>query len=99
MPHYYSQRMLNPFHGIVNVVEIEGADVVCSDGETWALFVRGTTKVAELPDGSRHEVETPEVKYGLWSRRESRSPRQTPCFPSLTNNAVCRGLLREQLFA
>lgn len=90
--------MLNPFHGIVNVVEIEGADAVCSDSETWTLFVHGTTEVAELPDGSRHQVETAEVKYGLWSRRESR-PKPMPCFPSLTNNAVCRGLLREQLFA
>jgi len=60
--------MLNPFHGIVNVVEIDGADAVCSDGETWTLFVHGLKDTAELPDGSRCEVETPEVKYGVWSR-------------------------------
>ncbi|HEX9802499.1 MAG TPA: hypothetical protein VGB35_04535 [Gammaproteobacteria bacterium] len=70
MPECYSQRMLNPFHGIVNVVEIEGADAVCSDGENWTLFVHGTREVAEMADGRRHEVETTEVKYGVWSRRE-----------------------------
>jgi len=76
MPTCYSQRMLNPFHGIVNVVEIEGADAVCSDGETWTLFVHGEKETAELADGTRQEVETPEVKYGVWSRHEGlkRSP-------------------------
>ena len=67
MPHCYSQRMLNPFHGIVNVIEINGADAVCSDGETWTLVVHGEK---EFADGSRQEDETPDVKYGVWSRRQ-----------------------------
>lgn len=31
MPHCYSQRMLNPYHGIVTV-EIDVADAACSGG-------------------------------------------------------------------
>ncbi len=70
MPECYSQRMLNPFHGIVNVIEIAGADAVSSDGENWTLFVHGEHETAELADGTRQEVETPDVKFGVWSARQ-----------------------------
>lgn len=69
MPECYSQRMLNPFHGIVNVIEIAGADAVSSDGETWTLFVHGERETCELADGSRQAVETPDVKFGVWSAK------------------------------
>jgi hypothetical protein len=41
MPQYYSQRMLNPYHGLVQVVEIDGADAVSRDGLTWTLYLQG----------------------------------------------------------
>ena len=37
MARLYSQRMLNRFHGIVNVAEIAGADAVWRDGVDWTL--------------------------------------------------------------
>jgi len=62
----YSQRMLNPFHGIVNVVETEDADAVCRDGVHWELYVHGGFETAEV-DGRLREIELPDVKFGRWS--------------------------------
>lgn len=80
MPRCYSQRMLNPFHGIVNMVEVDGADAVCCDGESWTLFVHGEQEFALMEDGSRRPIETPDVKFGVWSEREGlqRSPVRNP---------------------
>jgi len=72
--------MLNPFRGIVNMVEIDGADAVCCDGESWTLFVHGEKEVAVMSDGSRRTIETPDIKFGVWSEQEGlhRSPVRNP---------------------
>ncbi len=62
----YSQRMLNPFRGVVNVMEIAGADAVSRDGEQWILFVQGERE-EQWVEGRIQEVETPDVKFGTWS--------------------------------
>ena len=63
----YSHRMLNPFHGTVNVVAIEGADAVTRDGVHWSLYIQGGVD-RELDDqGNAFEVELPDIKFGTWS--------------------------------
>jgi hypothetical protein len=69
MPRFYSQRMLNPYHGIVNVVEIEGADAVSRDGLNWMLYIQGGTESERRDGGVECEVSLPDVKFGTWSRR------------------------------
>ena len=68
MPRFFSERMLNPYHGIVNVVEIEGADAVCRDGITWTLYIQGEREREQFDDGSVHEVQLPDIKFGTWSK-------------------------------
>lgn len=69
MPHCYSQRLLNPFQGIVNRVEVDGANAVCCDGESWTLFVHHEPGYAELDNGSRRLSESPDIKFGVWSEK------------------------------
>jgi hypothetical protein len=69
MASFYSQRMLNPYHGIVNVVEIEGADAVSRDGLNWMLYIQGGTESERADDGIECEVSLPDIKFGTWSRR------------------------------
>jgi hypothetical protein len=61
----YAERMLNPFHGVVNVVEISGADAVSRDGRIWTLYVHGER--ATLEDDPWTGVQTPDTKFGIWS--------------------------------
>jgi len=65
----YSQRMLNPYHGIVNVVEIPGADAVTRDGRHWALYIQGGRERERMADGSELEVPLPDIKFGTWDAR------------------------------
>jgi hypothetical protein len=59
--------MLNPFHGIVNVAEIEGADAVCRDGTNWTLYIQGARESTSLGDGREAQVRLPDIKFGTWS--------------------------------
>ncbi|MBI5039679.1 MAG: hypothetical protein HZB57_00215 [Gammaproteobacteria bacterium] len=68
MTHHYSQRLVNPFRGILSVVETEDADAVSNDGIHWALYIHGQHELAQLNDGTQRDVTLPDIKYGDWSR-------------------------------
>jgi hypothetical protein len=69
MTHCYSQRMLNPYHGLVNVVEVPGADAVSRDGLNWTLYIQGGSEAEPMEDGSLQQVRLPDIKFGTWSAR------------------------------
>lgn len=76
MAQYYSQRLVNPFRGILSVVETEDADAVSSDGVHWALYIHGETEDVRMSDGSLRDVVLPDIKFGDWSAKDGlkRSP-------------------------
>lgn len=70
MIHTYSQRLVNPFRGILSVVETEDADAVSSDGVHWALYIHGETEDVRMSDGSLRDVVLPDTKFGDWSAQD-----------------------------
>lgn len=70
MIHTYSQRLVNPFRGILSVVETEDADAVSSDGVHWALYIHGETEDVRMSDGSLRDVVLPDIKFGDWSQQD-----------------------------
>lgn len=66
MARCYSQRLVNPFRGILSVVETEDADAVSSDGVHWALYVHGEIEDVRMSDGSLRDVTLPDIKFGDW---------------------------------
>jgi hypothetical protein len=76
MVNCYSQRLVNPFRGILSVVETEDADAVSSDGLHWALYIHGETEDVRMSDGSLRDVVLPDIKFGDWSAKDGlkRSP-------------------------
>ena len=76
MPSCYGVRMLNPYRGVMQVVETDDADAVSCDGVRWTLYVHGERFKAQLDDGHWYDVETPEIKFGTWSAESGlkRSP-------------------------
>lgn len=70
MAQCYSQRLVNPFRGILSVVETEDADAVSSDGVHWALYIHGDTEDVRMSDGSLRDVVLPDIKFGDWSAKD-----------------------------
>jgi hypothetical protein len=72
----YSQRLVNPFRGILSVVATEDADAVSSDGVHWALYIQGESEEVRMNDGSLRDVVLPDTKFGDWTAKEGlkRSP-------------------------
>ncbi len=61
----YAQRLLNPFRGVMNIIEYESAEAVTIDGIHWDIYVRDADLVKELPNSSH--IQTTEIRYGSWS--------------------------------
>ena len=72
----YSQRMLNPFHGVVNTVVIPGAAAESQDGLHWFLYVDGE---AETQAGG---IPLPDIKYGSWSSLDGLKRAPVPPIPN-----------------
>ncbi len=64
----YAQRLLNPFRGVMNIIECQGAEAVTTDGRHWDIYVRDTALVADIANG--HRVQTSDIRYGSWSLQD-----------------------------
>lgn len=75
---YFSQRLLNPFRGVMNVIRYQSAEAVTLDGIHWEIYVSND----ELRDGldPHAHVQTSDIRYGHWS--EQAGLKRGPIFPS-----------------
>ncbi len=74
----YSQRMLNPFRGIVSCVRYKSADAVTADGKHWDIYVSNEALLDEMPEGYKPQVS--DIRYGSWS--EQQGLKRGPLLPS-----------------
>ena len=74
----YSQRLLNPFRGVVNIIRYKSAEAVTSDGIHWDIYVSNDS----LLDGLEHgkSVQISDIRYGRWSANEGLT--RGPVYPS-----------------
>ena len=72
----YSQRILNPFRGVMNIISIGGADAVTIDGTNWTLYVHDTFDCPTDDPEEFFEIEMPDIRFGDWNEKNglSRSP-------------------------
>jgi len=63
----YSQRLLNPFRGVMSVIEMDEVDAVSLDGRSWAIYVHDEQDPWIYQDNLDENIITPDVKYGEWS--------------------------------
>lgn len=73
----YSQRLLNPFRGVMNFITYESAEAVTTDGVHWDIYVTD----GELLEGLEGKnILTSEIRYGSWSKAEGL--KRGPIYPS-----------------
>lgn len=74
----YSQRLLNPFRGVMNVIRYRSAEAVTTDGVHWEIYVSNDELRADL-DPHIH-VQTSDIRYGHWSAQVGL--KRGPIYPS-----------------
>lgn len=72
----YSQRILNPFRGVMNIISIGGADAVTIDGINWTLYIHDNFDCPTDDPEEFFEIEMPDIRFGDWNRQSglTRSP-------------------------
>ena len=58
----FAQRLLNPFHGVIQVIAIEHAEAESTDGINWVLYVTHEDIVSHTGMS--------EVRYGSWNQQD-----------------------------
>lgn len=61
----YTQRLLNPFRGIINCIRYGAAEAITTDGRRWDIYV-SHDELLEGLDATR-QVQTSDIRYGSWS--------------------------------
>jgi len=74
----YSQRLLNPFRGVVNIIRYKSAEAVTSDGVHWDIYISNDSLLDGLSD--RRAVQISDIRYGRWSKAEGLT--RGPVYPS-----------------
>ena len=82
----YSQRILNPFRGVMNIVSIGGADAVTIDGVNWTLYIHDTFDFPTDDPQEFFEIEMPDIRFGDWN--EQSGLKRSPLIASYHYNEI-----------
>jgi hypothetical protein len=74
----YTQRLLNPYRGVISCIRYESAEAVTRDGVRWDIYVSND----RLLDGmdTRQRVQISDIRYGCWSVQSGL--KRGPLYPS-----------------
>jgi len=72
----YSQKILNPFRGVMNIISTGGADAVTIDGINWTLYIHDNFDCPTDDPEEFFEIDMPDIRFGDWSKTSGliRSP-------------------------
>ena len=88
----YSQRILNPFRGVMNIITTGQADAVTIDGVNWDLYIHDTFHDHEDEPEEFARIDMPDLRYGVWSLKKGL--RRAPALPSYHYDEIDAGSLR-----
>lgn len=74
----YSQRLLNPYRGIINCIRYQSAEAVTADGVYWDIYVSNESLIREPSARARTQIS--DIRYGKWSA--AAGLKRGPIFPS-----------------
>jgi len=74
----YTQRLLNPYRGVISCIRYESAEAVTRDGVRWDIYV-SNDRLLDGMDTTRR-VQISDIRYGSWS--EQSGLKRGPLVPS-----------------
>ncbi len=82
----HAVRLLNPFRGVMNIIEYQGAEAVTIDGVNWDIYVKDMSLTRDLEQSPNMLIT--EIRFGHWS--ETSGLRRGPLYPSEDFNEMER---------
>ena len=76
--HKHAVRLLNPFRGVMNIIEYKGAEAVTIDGVNWDIYVKDMSLTRDLEQSPNMLIT--EIRFGHWSH--SSGLRRGSIYPS-----------------
>ena len=72
----YSQRILNPFRGVMNIISTGGADAVTIDGRNWVFYIHDNFDCPTDDPEEFFQIELPDIRFADWNKNTGlkRSP-------------------------
>jgi hypothetical protein len=64
----YSERILNPFRGVMNVIALDDAEAVTTDGVNWLLYIRDRFDTADNEPEEFAHIDNPYIRFGSWNK-------------------------------
>jgi len=74
----YSERILNPFRGVMNVIALDDAEAVTTDGINWFLYVRDSFDTADDEPEEFARIDYPCTRFGTRNSPSSQIRRRSP---------------------
>ena len=74
----YTQRLLNPFRGVINCIRYQSAEAVTRDGLRWDIYVSNDRLLEGMDTGRR--VQISDIRYGSWTPESGL--KRGPLYPS-----------------
>jgi hypothetical protein len=82
----YSQRILNPFRGVMNIISIGGAEAVTIDGINWVLYIHDNFDCPTDDPQEFFEIEMPDIRFADWNKESGL--RYSPLIASYHYNEI-----------
>ncbi len=80
----HAVRLLNPFRGVMNIIEYKGAEAVTIDGVNWDIYVRDMSLTRDIEQSPNMLIT--EIRFGHWL--ETSGLRRGPIYPSEDFNTM-----------
>jgi hypothetical protein len=80
----YSQRLLNPYRGIINCIRYRSAEAVSADGVHWDIYV--SNEALQDAGAAPVKAQVSDIRYGKWSAHGGL--KRGPIFPSAAFRAM-----------
>ena len=82
----HAVRLLNPFRGVMNIIEYQGAEAVTIDGVNWDIYVKDMSLTRDLEQSPNMLIT--EIRFGHWSAESGL--KRGPMYPSEDFNEMER---------
>lgn len=97
----HSERILNPFRGVMNTISTDAADAVTIDGIRWEIYIHNRFHEADDDPEEFADIRAPDICFGEWTKKGGlkKAPSLDSCHYDVIQNIGNGMVITIQQFA